>query len=128
MQSLILDVRCVDNEYTDRPDSVCITMTDELANTLLAHMDNVTKLGVHAIEILNNSGEWLNSDEYTKEELLEKFESNDYEDIVENMECHSIKIFANYCRLYATPKHCGDAEECYSDRISKEQLLTALAA
>lgn len=128
MQNLILEVSCVDSEYTDRPDTVIIPMTNELASTLLAHMTNVITLGVHSIEILNNSGEWLNGDEYTKEELLEKFENDDYDDITESMQCCSIKIHADYCRFYATPKHCGDSEECYSERISQEQLREVLVA
>ncbi|MCY9864997.1 hypothetical protein OTK49_20995 [Vibrio coralliirubri] len=128
MKNLLLNTSCVDNHHSDRPDTLIITLTNELATTLLVHMNNVTELDLHAIEILNNGGKWLSGDEYTEQELLEKFENNDYADLVQNMELGSIKIYADFCRFYATPKYCGDAEKCFSDRLTKEKLLEILKA
>ena len=141
MTNLYLNVHCL-SEFDEKPDMLAITPSKGLMSKILDLMAKVSELNIHSIEILSVEGEWISEDnlccdsvsfslsELTKEEVFAKIASNDaeFDNLICQMQDHKVKIFKDFIRFYATPKHCETSVQCYTDKVHLSELQDLMNA
>ena len=130
MKTLLLNVSCVNSEFDEAPEHLVVELSSSQMDYIKSMCEQVRLLDVYCIEWFDGSGVYLSS--MAIEDLIE--ETNIEVDSIDEaaalsandpsgrIDSRTIIALKEGFKFSGVPKHCGEAEQCYSALISLKEL------
>jgi len=130
MKRLLLNVSCVNGEFDEAPEHLVVELSLSQIDYIKSMCEHVRLLDVYCIEWFDGAGVYLSS--MAIEDIIEETNTAinaigeavalDANDRLGRMDNKTIIALKEGFKFSATPKNCGDAEQCYTRIIALSEL------